>query len=83
MISVVTSARTVRGRLPGREPQLQRPRIGSCLGMFEEQEQKERCRYSTLSKEVETGRDSVFKAMGAPVRSLEFILSGLGVPGRS
>lgn len=44
--------------------------------MFEEQEQKEGCRCSTLSKEVETGRDSIFKATEAPVKSLACILSG-------
>lgn len=44
---------------------MQRPQIGACLGVSEDQEQEERCRYSLLSKRWGLGRT----AMEAPSRA--------------
>lgn len=48
---------------------MQRPQIGASLGVSEEQEQKERCRYSVLSKEVGLGWTGSGQDMEAPSRA--------------
>lgn len=76
---MVASARTIRERLPGRGPVSCRDQKGTfqegtanaeapdraCLGVSEDQEQEERCRYSLLSKRWGLGRT----AMEAPSRA--------------